>query len=614
MTSQTAFIARRGKIGHWRGLLPRWPATALLLGLASPLAASMWGRSGELLLDFGRECDVFWLMSSGKALYRDLEYRFGPLAPLAYSGLFGVFGPDLRVLLAANLLVALLAIALMHRLLLRLTRPPAAFVATLFFIAVFVFSTLEGVAQYNYLTPYNHDAVWGFTAALGAMLCLSKFLRAPRWTPAIGIGALSGACFLCKPEVFVALALGLLAAGVGLLLARQSLRWRLLAGIVGGITLSLVAAVVALRSTMPWPSAIESLTGAWRDLARPEIFDNPFYRKCLGIDEPLANVLRMLGSALAVALLLGVARHFGRKSRRGEAVRRNVAVAAVAGLFLADAACENWITRHLDRGLPLEIAALGILIVRRILWPTATDRQDRPANVARFAFAAFALGLLLKILLYTRSIHYGFLLTAPAAMLGIIALLDDLPAWLERSGRSGAVLRAAALTLLASIVIYRQAITWVRLRDRTATVQLAMGGALRLGTADAAVPPVVARMAESPGVGHSTLVVFPDASGLAFAAGLPSSIRYTQFNPLEIQLTGQPRMIEALDANPPDLIAIVQSDESEFGAERFGRDFGRDLAAWINRRYVMDYYVGGGPGGEKVRRIFVLKRRNAGAG
>lgn len=45
-------------------------------------------------------------------------------------------------------------------------------------------------------------------------------------------------------------------------------------------------------------------------------------------------------------------------------------------------------------------------------------------------------------------------------------------------------------------------------------------------------------------------------------------------------------MIEALNDSPPDFIFLVHKDTSEFGEKFFGRDYGRDLNAWIEERYV----------------------------
>ena len=49
------------------------------------LCARMWGRVGEVAIDFGREVYVPWQIAQGRVLYRDLAYIFGPLTETTYT-------------------------------------------------------------------------------------------------------------------------------------------------------------------------------------------------------------------------------------------------------------------------------------------------------------------------------------------------------------------------------------------------------------------------------------------------------------------------------------------------------------------------------------------------
>ena len=59
----------------------------------------------DLLVDFGRELYVPWLIAEGGALYTDLAYFNGPLSPYANAAWFGLVGEGVLTLAAANLLV-----------------------------------------------------------------------------------------------------------------------------------------------------------------------------------------------------------------------------------------------------------------------------------------------------------------------------------------------------------------------------------------------------------------------------------------------------------------------------------------------------------------------------
>ena len=67
-----------------------------------------------------------------------------------------------------------------------------------------------------------------------------------------------------------------------------------------------------------------------------------------------------------------------------------------------------------------------------------------------------------------------------------------------------------------------------------------------------------------------------------------SPSRYTLFIPPSIAFAGgEEKMLEDLRAHPPDFIAVVHRDSSEFGVGPFGSDFryGRLIRDWVRRDY-----------------------------
>jgi hypothetical protein len=57
------------------------------------------------------------------------------------------------------------------------------------------------------------------------------------------------------------------------------------------------------------------------------------------------------------------------------------------------------------------------------------------------------------------------------------------------------------------------------------------------------------------------------------------------FMPLEFALYGEDRILESFRARPPNYIALVHKDTSEYGFRFFGRDYGQTLWAWVQKNY-----------------------------
>jgi hypothetical protein len=47
--------------------------------------------------------------------------------------------------------------------------------------------------------------------------------------------------------------------------------------------------------------------------------------------------------------------------------------------------------------------------------------------------------------------------------------------------------------------------------------------------------------------------------------------------------------------SPPDFIAVVHKDTSEYGYRFFGKDYGRDIYSWIFRNYTPFRLIGAPP-------------------
>jgi hypothetical protein len=525
-----------------------------------------WRTWPDPLVDFGRELYVPWRLAEGDALFTDIAWFNGPLSQYVNALLFRVFGPGLSVLVWNNALVLAACVAMVHGLIARMSDRLTATVAGIVFLLVFAFGQYVGIANYNWITPYSHEATHGVALALAAVVAVERWHRT-RSLVFVALGGLAlGLCFLTKVETFLAGALGsavLLAVAVRRRDARAPATFLLAALVPVAISVSLLG--------------IAGTLGAWPSLLNTEVAQLPFYRGVTGLDRPAARAVEMVtwaGLWLLILLpLLAVARLAGRT--RGLLVP--LATAAVLLLALA-ALGERIVWANALRPLP-------IFAVTIAAWLSvgAWRGEETRTRIAGIAFAALGLALLAKMLLNVRVGHYGFVLAMPASMLVVTALVGWLPRWLDARGARGDVLRAGGLALLAIFALEHLSITgeWL---DRKTEVVGSGRDAFRSDVRGAFVNQAITRVTAS---GVTSFAVLPEGVMLNYLARAANPTPYVNFMPPEELLFGDAAWTDAFRSSPPEMIVIVPKDTSEYGRGPFGVGYGRSLAAWVASEYTL---------------------------
>src|SRR5581483_6835315 len=93
----------------------------------------------------------------------------------------------------------------------------------------------------------------------------------------------------------------------------------------------------------------------------------------------------------------------------------------------------------------------------------------------------------------------------------------------------------------------------------------------------------------------ATLVALPEGAMLNYLARRDDPTPYAQFMPPEVALFGEAAMVQALARRPPDWVAVVHKDTTEYGVPRFGRDYGMHLWKWVKRHYRPELGFGARP-------------------
>jgi 4-amino-4-deoxy-L-arabinose transferase-like glycosyltransferase len=217
-----------------------------------------WDRWTHPLIDHGREMNVPARILSGERLYIDIMYYYGPFAPYFNALLYWLFGIHLKTLHVSGIVCAALVLIMIYWIGRRLMRPWESALATSLVLVTCAIEVNFG----NYVQPYSYAALYGWTFAVGALVCALQYLRTNTEIAMLVGGVLAGGAIVSKPELAL---LGLGPAGVAWAIRSfDARRWRVrpllllivpplaIAGLVYGIILWLV----------PWKLLVSDISRA----------------------------------------------------------------------------------------------------------------------------------------------------------------------------------------------------------------------------------------------------------------------------------------------------------------------------------------------------------------
>lgn len=577
-----------------------------LWGLAVILAAWSWRRWPDVQVDFGRELYAPWRLTLGDALHRDLVWFNGPLSVWWNALWFRLAGTSLGTLIAVNLALLVLALELITGCVRRWAGNTAAAASGALFLCVFAFGRYAPIGNYNFVTPYSHELTHGLILSLGALTLLS---RDRSRLATLGAGVCLGLVLLTKAEVAFA------ATGACLV--------RLFTAPVGGGRIQFLLGVLAplalafglLAITLGAPAAPAALAGSWAHVGLSSLHELPFYRAILGSDDPWGNLTHMGLWAAGCLTLYGVL--FALCARKtGSALRTPTARAGgvCLGLFVVGLALAEGRWRNVASPLPLLL-----LVIIAFQVHTLRNARQQPGAIASasdaLALCLFAFLLLGKMILNPQLVHYGFVLALPATMVLVAVVAGRVPASLQVRGRPGGFLQAATLGGLAVVMgmhlneahawYHGQPEHWKPYEEHSVG---RAGDEMRVRWRGKEMAAALADLQQRLGP-EDTLLVLPEGVMLNYLLRRRTPARHVNFMPPELLLWGEDAILSELRQSPPDVVAIVHKDTSEYGAARFGRDYGERIWAWIENTYERKAVFGANPLASSRFGIAIMERK-----
>ena|SRR5213593_4513733 len=179
----------------------------------------------------------------------------------------------------------------------------------------------------------------------------------------------------------------------------------------------------------------------------------------------------------------------------------------------------------------------------------------------------------------------------PATLIGVVALVDWLPAWVERCGGDARASRAAALGILLAAVIVELRVVQVWFAEKT--IPVGSGADSFLADQRGAFVNRVLDVIDDRVPADATLSAIPEGVMLNYLARRAARVPYVDFTAPALTMFGEDRVLAALAAAPPDYIALVHREPGEYGF--FGVHYGRGIFLWVRDHYRPVSLIGAPP-------------------
>lgn len=578
---------------------------AALIGLFFlVLAVLSWRAWGSPSVDAGHELTVAAMIAEGHQPYADIRYFYGPLGVYALGGTFAVFGASFTTAFAFGLVQAAAIVAVFYLLARRLLDVLTAAVATLIVAAI----GFSGTA-FNFVLPHTNSATFGLLTTLLMLLALSHKRLALASVAA-------GLVCLTRPE-FAAIAV--LTLGAYLLgtwrqegwgptlraLPRLALPGLLVAGVVYGVLAAEVGASRLFTENI-WPVKMLRVAG----FASQEAWAPRDLESVVATLARAGAYLTLFAGVIAAAVLVARERTTGERIKALWPLPFAVVLIGfvdlawrVLGVWEPARAAVQEELGHLIIGMSwlpaLGFLACALLAVRFLRGKSAPITGNWAFDLALVACAA-ALGARAYDA-FTAEGSYAPYYAPPLVL--VLAVLHD------RVARRWPQARAAAILALLAVAVGLAAYAEGALYPHQSTVVHTERGSFK--TAAAAAPALQGTLnwIDSHTAPGEAVLAVPADAGIDFMSDRRVPLYDPMFLPgLLYSHREEGEAIARLEAEGVRYAVVDKRNFDNYAYEKFGVEYNRPFAAWIERggAPVAEFGDGARVGGENPATSFAI--------
>ncbi len=584
------------------------------------MAIWSWRKWADPLVDFGVELYIPWQIASGKVLYRDIVHLFGPFSQYFNAILFKLFGVSYTTLIFANLALTFLFTLVVYKIFKESADHLCATFAAFVFLSLFAFSQYTGISNYNFISPYAHEATHGIIMAALMIYSLGRFASLRQNRHIIVSGLLFGLVLLTKVEIIISTAATVAVYFVMLFKHGEMKRpfWLKATGLffIAAIAPPAVFFMYFL-ACLPPGDALKATGGALYAaimLLKLGVAGVPFYQISMGTDNLTASLSIIFKTLLWFLIIIAIGIVPAIRFNHQKYIKNDKYLFVLFLIIMIILAWKmEWV--HIGRPLPLFSLFIGVALFAAFEKKIVKDRKAALKDIPLVLWSVFSFFLLIKIFFNGRLYHYGFYQAMPAFLLLVCFLTGYVPRWLDFRNLRGDVFRVFMTVFIGIVMVHHLLLSDSIYRAKT----LSIGDghdrfytfSPQINIHGLAVFHFLKWATELPA--DSTFAVLPEGVMLNYLSRKTNPTKYLNFMTTHTMLFKENIILSDFMDKRPDFIVLVHKDtRSECGGDFFGRSerYGKTIMDWVNRNYQGIVRIGDEPLQNDDFGIKILKRKD----
>jgi len=556
-----------------------------------------WLKWGDILVDVGREMYVPMELASGKLLYRDIIYVYGPFSPYFNASLFKLFGTHINSLVFSGLITISLASFFLYKISRGFLNIFFSIFCVLTFLFVFAFGHHTYFGNYNFVVPYTYAATHGITLALAAVYCFFLWWNKRERRYIYSCSLCIFLTLLCRLEIGTALLLSYLIGGILLIIFLRDENKIYKTYFTFLLVIPIVFTVLVFSAFYLNSKAIVQSGVFAANLSYKE----PFTARLFGSDDLLANIFIMLKTFLYYILYCVL---FTAGAYLIEKRRAFTFLISLVFIFITFMSFGKFFKYSLQyRALPILTLIALFISVRDLV------RKKDKKELFFIVLAVFSFFVLVRMLFHAWAGHYGFYILVPSLLIYYIFFLKMIP---ERLNLliSKRFFTLSFIFLFTLFIISHFNVSKLCYDARTLRVDTNRGNLCVFNNdREQRYGELIEFLRNDTGK-EETVMVIPQGIAINFLSERKNPFRYYSYLPIDIaQKDIADKIISDMEQKEVDYVVFTQKSTAEFGYPVFGRDYGRVIFEYITKNYILYKQFGPFPFTTKEYGIALFKRK-----